>query len=205
LEQVSARLDSACALLSAARRTAALRLAGKITAALAGLSLQGAEFYIDIDDSGPPAAHGRDRVEFMFSANPGEAAQTLGRAASGGEIARLMLAVKSVLASEDNVPTLIFDEVDAGIGGVTVKAVAEKLQHLAQHRQVICVTHQPLIAAAADHHFAIYKKEEGGRTVTRLTKLGREEREAELVRMLGGEEGDVAASEHARSILPKQS
>ncbi|MBS4023113.1 MAG: DNA repair protein RecN [Dethiobacter sp.] len=203
LGQVGRRLADAAVALSHARRRTAADLAAKITLALFGLALQGAEFSVQLDEEGPIAAHGRDRVQFMFSANPGEPTQTLSRVASGGEIARLMLAVKSVLAEQDNVPTLIFDEVDAGIGGVTVKAVAERLQLLARHRQVICVTHQPIIAAAADHHFVIFKQSEGGRTVTRLSMLDREEREAELVRMLGGQEGDRAALEHARSILPK--
>ncbi len=110
-----------------------------------------------------------------------------------------MLAIKSVLAEQDAVPTLIFDEIDAGVGGFTVRAVANRLRQLARHRQVICVTHQPLIAAAADHHFIIYKEVSLGRTVTRLRKLKNEERETELVRMMGGEEG--AALAHARQLL----
>ena len=150
------------------------------------------------------SAHGKDHVDFLFCANVGEPLQLLTRVASGGEISRVMLAIKSVLAEEDNIPTLIFDEIDAGVGGVTVRAIAQRLHHLARFRQVICVTHQPLIAAAANHHFAIYKTTEDGRTVTRLTKLSSTERESELTRMLGGEPNDQTVLNHARQMLRGQ-
>jgi len=181
------------------RQEAAVLLVEKINEVMQVLSLQGARLEIVFHPLTNCAAHGCDALEFVFSANLGEPLRSLAKTASGGEISRVMLAIKSVLAEQDAVPTLIFDEIDAGIGGFTVRAVANRLRQLARHRQVICVTHQPLIAAAADHHFIIYKEVALGRTVTRLRKLKNDERESELVRMLGGEEG--AALAHARQLL----
>lgn len=192
-------LDKQATELRSLRQETAVLLVEKINEALQSLSLQGARLEIVFHPLAACLAHGCDALEFVFSANLGEPLRSLAKTASGGEISRVMLAIKSVLAEEDAVPTLIFDEIDAGIGGVTVRAVASKLKQLARHRQVICVTHQPLIAAAADHHFIIYKEVSLGRTVTRLRKLKADERETELVRMLGGEEG--AALAHARQLL----
>ncbi len=201
LAEAVAELEKNAAHLTALRHMAAGVLVDKTSASLKSLAFTGAQFDISINDSGSVSAHGSDKIEFLFSANAGEPLQLLSKVASGGEISRVMLALKSVLAVEDNVPTLIFDEIDAGVGGVTVRTIAELLQHLARHRQVICVTHQPLIAAAANHHFTIYKITENGRTVTRLTKLSETEREAELIRMLGGETDDQTALKHARQML----
>lgn len=195
-------LNKQAAKLSSLRQHVAGLLVAKINEAMQSLALQGARLDIFFQPTAICGSNGCDRVEFMFSANPGEPLRTLAKTASGGEISRVMLAIKSVLAEEDAVPTLIFDEIDAGIGGLTVRAVASKLSRLARHRQVICVTHQPLIAAAADHHFIIYKEVSAGRTVTRLRKLKNEERETELVRMLGGEKG--AALDHARQLLQER-
>ncbi len=204
LLKITAALKQAADDLSQARRRAAARLSEQITAALQDLALRGATVTVSVEDSGAVGLHGQDQVSFLFSANPGEPELSLERAASGGEMARLALAVKSVLAAQDNVPTLIFDEIDAGIGGVTVKAVADRLKSLARHRQVICVTHQALIAAAADWHFSIRKERSGERTVTRLTTLDKEKREWELARMLGAEEGDSTVLAHARSLLDQK-
>jgi DNA repair protein RecN (Recombination protein N) len=201
LAKITQELAQAAADLSEARKTAAGRLSRQITEALQDLALRGALLTVRVEDSGSIASYGRDQVSFMFSANPGEPELTLERAASGGEMARLALAVKSVLAAQDNIPTLIFDEIDAGIGGVTVKSVADRLKNLSRHRQAICVTHQPLIAAAADLHFSIHKELSAGRTVTRLSQLDAGGREAELARMLGGAEGDSTVLAHARSML----
>jgi DNA repair protein RecN (Recombination protein N) len=198
------KLQHSCAGLSRMRQEAAAELAQQVSNALAGLALQGAQFSVNLRMNSEIGLAGQDSVEFLFSANPGEAPKPLHRVASGGEIARLMLAVKSVLAQQDHVPTLVFDEIDAGIGGVTIRSVAERLCHLAKYRQVICVTHQPLIAAAADHHFVIQKQSDGGRTVTRLVQLTPDLRETELLRMLGGEAGDEAAMEHARQLRKKR-
>ena len=194
-----AALAQAAAELTVLRQQTAEKLSSRINGALQELALQGAKFNILVAPAEQCSIHGCDKIEFQLSANTGEPFHSLAKTASGGEISRVMLAVKSVLAAEDAVDTLIFDEIDAGIGGLTVRAVAEKLKSLAAHRQVICVTHQPLITAAADHHFYIYKESTNSRTATRLKKLSPGEREQELARMLGGEDG--VALQHAQELL----
>ncbi|MDW7652295.1 MAG: DNA repair protein RecN [Bacillota bacterium] len=196
---IRAQMDKTAAELSRLRKEAAAVLAAEINDVLQNLALQGAVFAVTVEEASRNSKHGCDSVEFVFTANAGEPPRPLAKTASGGEVSRVMLAIKSVLAMQDSVPTLIFDEIDAGIGGITVRRVAEKLVSLSRHRQVICVTHQPLIAAAANQHFAIYKENRDGRTVTRLVKLNDKDREKELARMLGGEEG--VALEHAQQML----
>ena len=131
---------------------------------------------------------GMDRVEFLFSANLGEAPQPLARIASGGELSRVMLAMKTVLAEQDRVPVLVFDEVDAGIGGAVSEVVGKRLRELSRHgHQVFCITHLAPIAAQAQHHFAVTKVAKGGRTVTQVEQLDKPGRVEEIARMLGGE------------------
>src|SRR5262249_50233472 len=142
------------------------------------------------DATNPGAARlsalGADVVEFYLSANPGEDPKPLARIASGGELSRIMLALKTLTAGAGEVPTLIFDEVDAGIGGAIAEAVAQRLHALGQTRQVQCITHLPQIAALADHHFAVEKRVAKGRTTTHARRLETDERVRELTRMLGG-------------------
>lgn len=199
LNELERRLAEAAARLGTERRETARKLAAEIESAVHALALGGARFLIEVEDTGQIAEHGQNRVTFLFSANRSEAPLPMSKVASGGEVARLMLAVKSVLAQQDRVPTLVFDEVDAGIGGITVKSVAARLKLLAGHHQVICVTHQPLIAAAADHHFTIFKQEENSRTVTRLQPVKGDDRLQELARMLGGR--DQATLNLAQKML----
>jgi DNA repair protein RecN (Recombination protein N) len=129
---------------------------------------------------------GWDRPEFLFSANPGEAAKPLAQIASGGELSRLTLAMKCILARKDMVETVIFDEVDAGIGGKAAEAVAAKIRELALHHQVVCISHLPQIASGAQEHFLVEKNVSNGRTQTSINKLSGQHRVAELARMLDG-------------------
>ncbi|MDD2431330.1 MAG: DNA repair protein RecN [Firmicutes bacterium] len=149
-----------------------------------------------------PHLGGLENIEFLFSANVGENPKALSKIASGGEISRLMLALKLTLAGSDRIPTLIFDEIDAGIGGKTGQAVAEKLAAIAKYHQVLCVTHLPQIAAFADTHFYIEKREEKGRTFTSLKSLSMNERVEELSRMLAGQNSKQSIL-HAEEILKK--
>ncbi len=142
---------------------------------------------------------GLDSVEFEFAPNPGEPAKPLRAIASSGELARVMLALKTVLAAEDQVPVLIFDEVDANIGGVTAHAVGEKMRQIAQRRQVLCITHLPQVAAVANAHYRVTKQVRNGRTVSQVTFLEKEARVTELARMLGGQ--STAARNHAEALL----
>ncbi len=146
---------------------------------------------------------GIDAVVFTFRPNPGEPARPLARIASGGELSRVALAVKQVLAEADATPTLVFDEIDSGIGGRSADPVGRSLWTLARNHQVVCVTHLPQIAAYADAHYRIAKLERGGRTVTEVVELDRVEREVELAEMIGGAVGGVAATQSARELLDR--
>ena len=146
------------------------------------------------------SANGIDDAEFLISTNPGEPMRALGKVASGGELSRIMLAIKSVLAQNDKIESLIFDEIDTGISGRTAQAVAQKMNVIGQNHQVICITHLPQIAAMADVHFLIEKKVEHGVTVSRIRRLDQEESVTELARMLGGVEITDTVLESAREM-----
>jgi len=142
---------------------------------------------------------GLDTVEFQFAPNPGEPAKPLRAIASSGELARVMLALKTVLAAEDEIPVLVFDEVDANVGGETANAVGEKMRQIADKRQVLCITHLPQVAAAGAAHYVVSKQVKDGRTISEITLLGKKERVTELTRMLGGQTD--AARKHAEALL----
>lgn len=144
---------------------------------------------------------GAERVDFLIAPNPGEEARLISRTASGGELSRIMLAIKAILSEVDPVPTLIFDEVDAGIGGGVASVVGERLGGLARRRQVLCITHLPQIAACAGTHFSVEKQTNGGRTITQVVPLEKEERVDEIARMLGGKNVTPVAVKHARELL----
>jgi DNA repair protein RecN (Recombination protein N) len=148
-------------------------------------------------------ASGIDTVVFTFRPNPGEPARPLARIASGGELSRVALAVKQVLAEVDETPVLVFDEIDTGIGGRSADPVGRSLWTLARTHQVLCVTHLPQIAAYADAHYRIAKRERDGRTVTEITPLDRVARETELAAMIGGPDGGEAALLSARELLDR--
>lgn len=206
-------LAAACSRLSAARRELAAMLAERLSAELADLAMPAARFEVGLDVQEDPAglpvegrrlavtAAGVDRVEFMFSANAGEPPKPLAKVASGGEVSRVMLAIKSALAAADPVPTLIFDEVDVGIGGRTAEAVGQKLGALGRHAQVVCVTHLPQIAYRAAHHLAVEKAEAAGRTTVAVQALAGEGRIEELARMQAGGHVTPAVLEHIRQVL----
>ena len=192
--------------LSRRRRAAADQLQAAMRQELASLSFTQAVFTVAITAPTAPDAEaihatGWDQVEFLFSANPGEPAKPLAKIASGGELSRLMLALKCLLARRDQVETVIFDEVDAGIGGKAAEAVARKIVELATHHQVICITHLPQIAAWADAHFMVSKSVVNGRTVSAISALNPEERVLELARMLGGATQTPQTIAFARELI----
>ena len=147
-----------------------------------------------------PSEDGFDSVMFMVSLNPGEELKPLMEVASGGELSRIMLAIKTVLAETDDIPTLIFDEIDTGISGRTAQKVAEKLSLISASHQVICITHLPQIAAMADAHYMINKAQEDGRNVTTIERLSEEESVEELARMLSGAMVTDSVLENAREM-----
>lgn len=148
-----------------------------------------------------PAADGCDSVRFLLSANAGEDLRPLARIASGGELARIMLALKNVLAEQDQVGTLVFDEVDTGVSGRAAQRIAEKMAQVSRHKQVLCVTHLPQLAAMADTHFSVEKGERGGRTYTRVLCLDRQQRAQELARLTGGAHVTEALLRSAEELL----
>lgn len=190
----------AAAALTRARRTASRDLGAAVQEAIRGLGMPKAVFRVDLADA-PLGPTGADQVQFMLGPNVGEQALPLQRIASGGELARTLLALKGVLADGDDVPVQVFDEVDSGVGGAAAEAVGKRLHALGQTRQVLVITHQPQVAAYADRHFRMTKLESDGRTETAVVRLSGEEREQELARMLGGADVSGRARGLAQEML----
>jgi DNA repair protein RecN (Recombination protein N) len=215
LEKLRSELATRAADLAARREQAAARLEGLVVAELSELDMNKPSFKVrfERERAGPGdvavgaeswrlGPRGVDQVELLFSPNPGEDPKPLARIASGGELSRTMLALKVILAASDAVPVLVFDEVDAGIGGKTADTVGRKLRQVARSRQVLCITHLPQIACFADQHFRVDKRVEADRTVTSVATLARkEERIQEIARMLGGETVTDTSLRHAHELI----
>lgn len=208
LARLDAELLDAGRQLSAKRKKVIPKLSKAASTQLEDLGFK--QSRLDVQMTTPPESDlthhasrinstGFDTIEFQFAPNPGEPARPLRAIASSGELARVMLALKTVLAAEDEVPVLVFDEVDANVGGETANAVGDKMRQIAAKRQVLCITHLPQVAASADAHFVVSKEVRDGRTLSELTLLDRKSRVLELARMLGGQ-GD-AARKHAEAML----
>ncbi len=200
LQKVSDRLEILSGQLSEMRKNTAKELTKKIKEGLKDLNFIDVEFSMEFSRLGHYTANGFDEAEFLISTNPGESLKPLGMVASGGELSRIMLAIKTVLADTDDIPTLIFDEIDTGISGRTAQKVSEKLAYIAGNHQVICITHLPQIAASADSHYEIAKAVEEGRTATSIHPLSGEEVVEELARLLGGAEITEAVRANAREM-----
>ena len=218
LTEIKTKLVKKAGTLSAERRKAAEKLSKKVEKELATLKMAETDFQVKLttilaEDRSDPRLEdsnrllsetGWDRSEFMIAPNVGEMLKPLATIASGGELSRVVLALKCILAASDAVETLVFDEVDAGIGGGTAEVVGRKLTELARFHQIICITHLPQIAKFANHHFRINKAVHDGRTRTEIKGLDAKDREKEIARMLGGEEITEATLEHAREMLKKK-
>jgi DNA repair protein RecN (Recombination protein N) len=170
-----------------------------VRAGLRDLGFAKSDFTISLEKLDPPSAQGNELVEFLFSANPGEPPRPLRSIGSSGEISRVMLALKSALADQDDVPVLVFDEIDANVGGEIAARVATKMRTLGRSRQVLCITHLPQVAAAASRQFVVTKQIVNERTRTLLLEASGRSREQEIARMLGGK--SKSAVEHARALL----
>lgn len=181
------------------RKKAAKKLAIDISTELKELEFLNSEFDIQVNDN-KASSKGIDLIEFRFSPNKGEPAKLLSDIASSGEISRVMLAVKSILAKVDSIPMLIFDEIDANIGGITASKVAHKLKKLGQNRQLFCVTHLPQVAAAGDFHYLVQKSEIKQRSISSISPLEQDEKTQEIGRMLGGESSSKLVYEHAKEL-----
>ncbi len=186
--------------LTAARAKAAPKLAKRVVAELGSLSMEGAAFEIVLEPREDIGPAGAERVDFLLAPNPGVPASPLRETASGGELSRVMLALMTA-AGAGSARTLVFDEVDSGVGGQTARAVGERLRALGGERQVLCITHLPQIAALAERHFLIEKSPEGDLATASVEQLPEREVVAELCRMLGADAGDDGARKHAKELL----
>lgn len=186
LDKKEAELDALCEKVSKIRRKEAFKLTKKIKAALIDLNFLDVQFELRLERKKEYSQSGYDEAEFLISTNPGEPLKSLTKVASGGELSRIMLAIKAVLADCDEIGTLIFDEIDTGISGRTAQMVSEKMNVISKDHQVICITHLPQIAAMADTHFLIEKQAERNQTQTKIRRLDQKESVLELGRMLGG-------------------
>ena len=198
-----ARYDGAAEKLSTARRAVAKRLAGAVTNLMRGLGMQGGKFEITVETAGAqaPMSEGVDRVEFLVTANPGQPVKPVAKVASGGELSRISLAVQVAAAHRHGRSCMIFDEVDAGVGGGVAEIVGRQLRELGDRGQVLCVTHLAQVASQAHHQLRVAKLTDGRTSRTTVTALGADERVEELARMLGGVEITRKAREHAREML----
>ena len=192
------------AALTAARKKAAGKLQKRVQEELRQLDMPKVRFeteFLPSEGEDGMDASGMDKVQFLMSANVGEALKPIQKVASGGELARIMLALKNVLAEDDGIGSLVFDEVDTGVSGRAAQKVAEKMADVARHKQVLCVTHLPQIAAMADAHFSVEKGERNGRTYTKVERLSKEGREEELSRLIGGAQVSEALRRSAAELL----
>lgn len=186
--------------LSKARTKATKILGDAVTAAMQDLSMAGGRFVVGLNPC-EPASYGLEQVEFLVAGHAGTAPRPLAKVASGGELARISLAISVITSSATLTPTLIFDEVDSGIGGGVAEVVGRQLRRLGQDRQVLCVTHLPQVASQANQHFEVSKDNQGGRTLSRINALDTEDRVEEIARMLGGIEITATTRKHARELL----
>ena len=177
-------------------------MSGDIEEQLHALGMPKARLHIALSPLGQFAPDGADHLTMSFSANPGEAEKPLAKVASGGELSRIALAIKTVSAAQDNsVPSMVFDEIDMGIGGRTAQMVAERIALVANYRQVLCITHLPQIASMADVHLYIAKSSEGGKTATRVQALTEAEEISEVARMASGVDATAASLDNAREMV----
>ena len=187
--------------LSAARSEAAVRLGDLVSAELDALAMPDSRFVVRVVPSESIGVHGRDDVALLLAAHPGADPRPIARGASGGELSRVMLAIEVVLAATDPVPTIVFDEIDAGVGGASAIEIGRRLARLAESTQVIVVTHLAQVAAFATHHLAVVKDSDGTVTASDVRRLAGEERVAEMARLLSGLPDSASGLAHARELL----
>ena len=205
LENLRARFDALATKLTETRRNAAMELDQRIARELAQLSMPSVQFvsHLSRNSDDEPAPHGMEEVEFLVSANPGQPARSLAKVASGGELSRISLAIQVVVAQTSTTPTLVFDEVDVGIGGGTAEVVGRLLRALGENGQVLCVTHLPQVAAQCHQHLFVSKFTEKDATYSRIESLDDQGRISEVARMLGGVDMTEQTIAHAREMFVK--
>jgi DNA repair protein RecN (Recombination protein N) len=201
LEIANEQLKKAAGVLTKIRNDGSVTFGKSLENHLKDLGMSQCNFQVQIEEK-EISASGADSVEFLVSTNPGEPLKPLAKVASGGELSRLMLALKTVLSESHYVPTLVFDEIDVGVGGITAKAIGQKIAALANKSQVFCITHLPQIASLPTNaHISIKKVTQSGRTTVQIEILSNEERVNEIARMLGGHDQSSVVQDHAKELL----
>ena len=190
-------------ILTAKRKEGAIAFASRIESNLRRLGMESAVFRIDVTPLDEPGPFGNDKIEYLIAANKGEKTSLIQNTSSGGELSRLMLAMKVSMKDKGSVDTMLFDEVDAGIGGKVALCVAKELKELSSEKQVITITHLAQIASEAHRHYKVYKREEDGRTISHISLIEGEDRVREIARILSGDESEISLS-HARALLQNQ-
>ena len=201
LKQAALTLRTSCASLTEARKISAAELSEKIQAELVDLNFADARLEIRVLPLEKPTENGMDQVEILIATNRGEPMKPLVRVASGGEMSRIMLAFKNIISSCDQIPTLIFDEIDTGISGITASIVGRKLKEISRHHQIICITHLPQIAACGDYNFRIYKESDETSTFTTVERLDGDQQIGEIARLLGGDHITETTLQSARELI----
>jgi len=201
LDKARADFDFSAAELSRKREQTAKMLSEQITRVMQELGMEGGQFVIEINSTVEPSAHGIDDIHYLVSANPGQPPKPLNKVASGGELSRISLAIQVIMSESSRIPTLIFDEVDSGVGGGVAEIVGNKLRLLGGERQVLCVTHLPQVASQANHHFRVEKSSSGDQTSTAVIALNADERLEEVARMLGGVRITEQTRAHASEMI----
>ena len=200
MDKLSKEVEDKAQKLTSLRKKGATAFSKHIEEKLHRLGMEASVFTISVTPLSSPGPYGKDKIEYLISANKGEKTSLIQETSSGGELSRLMLAMKTSMEGSGSVDTMLFDEVDAGIGGRVATCVAKELRHLSQSKQVITITHLSQIASKADRHYKVYKYEENGRTISHIKLLDGEERVRELARILSGDESEISL-EHARKML----
>ena len=200
MDKLSKEVEDKAQKLTSLRKKGATAFSKHIEEKLHRLGMEASVFTIAVTPLSSPGPYGKDKIEYLISANKGEKTSLIQETSSGGELSRLMLAMKTSMEGSGSVDTMLFDEVDAGIGGRVATCVAKELRQLSQSKQVITITHLSQIASKADRHYKVYKYEENGRTISHIKLLDGEERVRELARILSGDESEISL-EHARKML----
>ena len=201
IEAISEKLDRVAHRISDARMKTVPKLKKSLEQLLSELGMKNARFSIQINPSEHYFTNGKDELQFLFSANKGGNFGELKKVASGGELSRIMLSVKKILSEHTQLPTIIFDEIDTGVSGEISNKIAQIMQQMSQHMQVITITHLPQIAAKGAHHYKVFKSDVNGKTTTKLKQLSPEERIIEIAEMLSGKEISDSALTHAKELL----
>jgi DNA repair protein RecN (Recombination protein N) len=201
IEAISEKLDKVALSISDARIKTVPKLKKSLEHLLSELGMENARFSIQISPSQNYFTNGKDELQFLFSANKGGNFGELKKVASGGELSRIMLSVKKILSEHTQLPTIIFDEIDTGVSGEISNKIAQIMQQMSQHMQVITITHLPQIAAKGAHHYKVFKSDVNGKTTTNLKQLSPEERIIEIAEMLSGKEISDSALTHAKELL----